>query len=266
MLATTHNWLELLPSLPDPASKEQRKEKEKGDGPIERCLVRESEVGWELIQVVRRDLELVRQVCQGAQKHSNHSRMLVECISKGVLPRHWRRYVAPPSLSLNLWVVDLARRMGALPPPSPPPSTIWLGGLFNPNAFITATRQAAARANGWSVENMELTIQVLSSTSPRPEASIASFIVKGLTLEAAGWQDGKLALTTDLTTNLPEVLFSWQNKEQRGTVTSTESVSLPVYINSERTEYLLALEFPAPTSVPRVTWYQRGVAVVCQQW
>jgi dynein heavy chain 1 len=27
--------------------------------------------------------------------------------------------------------------------------TVWLGGLFNPEAFITATRQCVAQANSW---------------------------------------------------------------------------------------------------------------------
>lgn len=68
--------------------------------------------------------------------------------------------------------------MAALPSPSPPPSSVWLGGFFNPNAFITATRQAAARANGWSVENMELVVQVLPPGSV-PERGVDRFVVRG---------------------------------------------------------------------------------------
>ena len=35
---------------------------------------------------------------------------------------------------------------------------LWLGGLFIPEAYITATRQYVAQANSWSLE--ELCLQV----------------------------------------------------------------------------------------------------------
>ena len=30
-------------------------------------------------------------------------------------------------------------------------SVVWLGGLFTPEAYITATRQYVAQANSWSL-------------------------------------------------------------------------------------------------------------------
>ena len=36
--------------------------------------------------------------------------------------------------------------------------SVWLGGLFNPEAFITATRQCVAQANSWSLEELALDI------------------------------------------------------------------------------------------------------------
>ena len=35
---------------------------------------------------------------------------------------------------------------------------VWLGGLFSPEAYITATRQFVAQVNSWSLE--ELYMQV----------------------------------------------------------------------------------------------------------
>lgn len=34
--------------------------------------------------------------------------------------------------------------------------TVWLGGLFIPEAYITATRQYVAQANSWSLEELYL--------------------------------------------------------------------------------------------------------------
>ena len=37
---------------------------------------------------------------------------------------------------------------------------VWLGGLFNPEAYITATRQCIAQANSWSLEELTLAVTV----------------------------------------------------------------------------------------------------------
>lgn len=40
---------------------------------------------------------------------------------------------------------------------------VWLGGLFNPGGYITATRQCIAQANSWSLEELSLQIQIADS-------------------------------------------------------------------------------------------------------
>ena len=35
---------------------------------------------------------------------------------------------------------------------------VWLGGLFIPEAYITATRQFVAQANNWSLEELYLDV------------------------------------------------------------------------------------------------------------
>ena len=37
---------------------------------------------------------------------------------------------------------------------------VWLGGLFTPEAYITATRQFVAQANSWSLEELYLDVHV----------------------------------------------------------------------------------------------------------
>lgn len=36
--------------------------------------------------------------------------------------------------------------------------SVWLGGLFIPEAYITATRQYVAQANSWSLEELYLDV------------------------------------------------------------------------------------------------------------
>jgi dynein heavy chain 1 len=55
-----------------------------------------------------------------------------------------------------------------------------LGGLFNPEAYITATRQFVAQANGWSLE--ELMLEVLISDSDKQDLVLddSTFGVTGI--------------------------------------------------------------------------------------
>lgn len=40
---------------------------------------------------------------------------------------------------------------------------MWLGGLLNPEAYITATRQCVAQANSWSLEELYLEVTITDS-------------------------------------------------------------------------------------------------------
>ena len=42
---------------------------------------------------------------------------------------------------------------------------VWLGGLFLPEAYITATRQYVAQANSWSLEELYLDVIVANSNA-----------------------------------------------------------------------------------------------------
>lgn len=55
--------------------------------------------------------------------------------------------------------------------------TVWLGGLFNPEAYITATRQCVAQANSWSLE--ELMLEVSIADSEGQVTAGGGFSVKG---------------------------------------------------------------------------------------
>lgn len=41
---------------------------------------------------------------------------------------------------------------------------MWLGGLLNPEAYITATRQCVAQANSWSLEELQLEVTITDSS------------------------------------------------------------------------------------------------------
>ena len=98
--------------------------------------------------------------CQGETKATNLLRDLIANIRKGTVPQRWRAlYTTCKTLPLSDWVVDLARRAavhrdryaGLLEAGAGTElltmCKFWVGGMFNPEAFITATRQHTAQVS-----------------------------------------------------------------------------------------------------------------------
>jgi len=139
-------------------------------------------------------------------------------------------------------------------------SNIWVGGLFIPEAYITATRQSAAQANTWSLENLELHVEILQDN--KGETDEASFISKDFCLEGGAVWDPKgkcLALSNDISTKLPPAKFLWKLRTEEKK--EGNKVTLPVYLNETRSEFLFAVDVNAPTDILNHVWTQRGVAL-----
>jgi hypothetical protein len=67
---------------------------------------------------------------------------------------------------------------------------VWIGGLFVPEAFITATRQSVAQANNWALEKLSLELDVssydiVSLCSPNTRCSSFRFAVQLRICQAA---------------------------------------------------------------------------------
>jgi len=208
----------------------------------------------------------VSDACKGAIKLTNHLRTVMGNLSKGVVPKDWQRYSLPDSISLTTWFVDLGSRIRQLDEISKSADfyqrRFWLGGLFSPEAFLTATRQAAAQANQWSVENLELSVQITADENAQGSAADQTFVVSGLTLEGGSQWDfaaSQLALSADMTRALPPTRFRWRQKAAAGTVVPIGVVSLPVYLDETRREPLFSVDL-ASTVAPAV-WFQRGAAL-----
>ena len=107
---------------------------------------------------IRRDLHEIIECCSGNIKLTNELRDLIDAINKGAVPKTWRKYKIPDGLPVNQWVIDFCNRLRQLAEFATVDSRhenlrgirVWLGGLFIPEAFITATRQTVAQAHGSS--------------------------------------------------------------------------------------------------------------------
>ena len=176
LLERCKEWLALLPQKfatlpPQPAESQD---------PLYRLFAREGSIGRKLLDQVRKDLADVVKVCQGELKQTNHLRILLNDLPKGTIPNHWRRYKVSKSMGVSGWIANFAKRLEQLDTIAQLDSLsnieVWLGGMFFPEAFITATRQAVAHRKKWSLETLNLCLDIERVNDP------SAFIVDGTAL------------------------------------------------------------------------------------
>ena len=114
------------------------------------------------------------------------------------VPETWQKRAYPSLLGLTAWYSDLVTRIKDLESWTADfamPMSIWLGGLFNPQSFLTAIMQSMARKNEWPLDKMALQVDVLKKNKedinapPREGAYL-----HGLFMEGARWDSGTGAI------------------------------------------------------------------------
>ncbi|KZT06248.1 dynein heavy chain [Laetiporus sulphureus 93-53] len=235
LLERCREWLEQLPSSFNTLQKQSGENLD----PLYRLFYREGSIGSKLLSQVRRDLADVVKVCEGALKQTNHLRTLMSSLTKGTIPDHWRQYKVHKAMAVSGWIPDFARRLGQLDQIAGLDNLsnveVWLGGLFFPEAYITATRQAVAHRKKWSLETLHLKLDIEKVNDP------GAFIVDGLVLEGATWDSEKLVLSDGEAVRLNPSQIRWVQADD---TTPVGTVNLPIYLNNDRSHVLFTVDLP----------------------
>ena len=204
-----------------------------------------------------------------------HTHILVLFIHNRARSRHPRPSCGqvPAQTSTHAWLVDFAERAKQFQRLSTHAANgenlrcapVWLGGLFVPEAFFTATRQAATRQaaahdQAWSLEQLRMELDVLPRTTTLDDAS---FKLIDLRFEGATCAGDVLALTHDMVTVPGTTVLRWVHAPEGSKYKDTERVELPIYLNSTRANLLLTVDLRASPGVTQHTFYERGVAIIC---
>uniref|UniRef100_A0A8C5Q446 AAA+ ATPase domain-containing protein n=1 Tax=Leptobrachium leishanense TaxID=445787 RepID=A0A8C5Q446_9ANUR len=261
---TACNWLQVIPQSLNHLKRTVDNIKD----PLFRFFEREVKMGAKLLQDVRTDLTDVVQVCEGKKKQTNYLRTLINELVKGILPRSWSRFTVPAGLTVIQWVADFSDRIKQLQSISQAAATsgakelknihVWLGGLFVPEAYITATRQYVAQANSWSLEELCLDVSVTTSLTAVLDAY--SFGITGLKLQGATCTNNKLALSNSISTVLALTQLRWS--KQTHAEKKANVVTLPVYLNFTRADLIFTVDFEIATKEDPHCFYERGVAIL----
>lgn len=157
-----------------------------------RFLEREVTVGSNLLELVKKDLKLLLEMCKGERKSTNVLKSLAEDLHADVIPKRWRKYNIA-NISATEWVDDFTKRIEQLSHLSGSSDYgkrgLWFGGLFFPEAFMTATRQSVASATKSSLEELELKFEIDISDEAIKDNDLG-FVVSGYSIEGAEYSKG----------------------------------------------------------------------------
>ncbi|XP_037072682.1 LOW QUALITY PROTEIN: dynein heavy chain, cytoplasmic-like [Pollicipes pollicipes] len=256
-------WSQLLPAQ----LQTLRRTVENIRDPLYRYFEREVNIGSRLLAGVQSDIADIIAICEGTKKQTNYHRTMVAELVRGVIPASWRQYKVPATTTVIQWITDFAQRVQQLQAVSSSVAQaganglktqqIWLGGLFNPEAYVTATRQCVAQANSWSLEELELRVTVTEAAAPVPAGSMS---LRGVKLQGALCRDNQLQLTTTIQTELPQLQLTWTRGE--GRLPGARYITLPVYLNATRSELLFTVAMQVAGQQSEHSFYERGVALV----
>jgi len=200
-------------------------------------------------------------------------------------PKHWYVDASGSAIawylpSLALWFAGLIDREKQLTQwlNHTRPTSYWLTGFFNPQGFLTATRQEVTRRHKnekWALDDVVLVSTVTDHLDLRrlkmpPSEGV---YIHGLFLEGCSWdrKDGKMIEShpKELFTPMPVILVtavtSKAAERQYAIKDDIKYFDCPVYRQPKRTDLAYIFTIKLKTYQDPDHWILRGVALLCSK-
>jgi dynein heavy chain len=174
------------------------------DGPYCVVVAQECTRFNSLIEEIVKTLEELQKGLNGQLNMSQAMEDISECLEINQVPGRnpfhscsWEKLAWASKKSLSSWFADLLLRREQLNAWSSTlilPYSIWLPGLLNPTALLTAIKQVTARKNKLPLDNMSLDTHVTRMYQMKEAIALEIFpedgiFVHGLLMEGARWTD-----------------------------------------------------------------------------
>jgi len=231
--------------------------------PLFRFLEREVTVATNLLNKVRGNLLDTKNLCEGKVQSTVDMRKLAQELHSDEVPVGWKRYTVA-KLSVADWISDFKKRLDQfntlIPSKEYQKKGVWMGGLLYPEAYLTATRQYVAQNNKWSLEELDLQVEIYEGEDVDDD----SFLITGMIMSGANWNKNtkKLEVTEELKFYLPTLKFKWVrvNRADKG-VEKEGEILTPVYLNKARTNLLFSVKLKRG-DISKTILYQKGLALI----
>jgi len=202
----------------------------------------------------------------------------LDAMFEGRAPVHWYLDAGGNEISwqlptLALWFVGLQDREKQLTTwlKGSRPNSYWMTGFFNPQGFLTATRQEITRRNGkWALDDVVLRTTLTDYETERRVRSPCSdgVYVHGLFLEGAGLDTKTRCLreskAADVYVPMPVIeIRAMMGKDRDKLLEGGKYYKCPVYKSPRRTDIYRIYEPYMKSEVDPDHWCLRGVAMLC---
>ena len=200
---------------------------------------------------------------------------LQEALYLEKVPPSWKDRAYPSLLGLGPWFSDLLVRIRVLANWTSDfqlPTSVWIGGLFNPQSFLTAIMQTTARKSELPLDKMVLTIDETKriedvSTFGYPKNGI---FCNGFYMEGARWDSHTNQIVESKIKELSQQMPHWHIKaitiEQRNENRNSNNFNFyecPVYKTRQRGQTYV-WTFNLKTKENPSNWILGGVCLLLQ--
>jgi len=155
-----------------------------------------------LLFEIRRSLREMKLGLEGALNISDAMEALSASLFYDRVPATWEKVAYPSLKPLGSWYNNLLERVEQLASWSDSlqtPPSLWISGLFNPMAFLTAVMQVTAREHSWPLDEVVIQTDVTSfqqeHVDSQPEEGA---YIHGLFVEGARWDTSDGVLRSSL--------------------------------------------------------------------
>jgi len=251
------------------------------DGPYIVVALQECGRMNDLLTEMRESLEDLHKGLEGQKNFSEEMQQLSSALSRNSWPSSWSKLSWPSEKNLSDNFQDLLCRCEQLSKwvdgdgrPGGRDAfrrldTVWLGGLFNPNSYLTAMRQIESRNLNVPLDRMSIEASIVGGENNGDDGEGDAkrnngILATGLFLEGASVRDGKLAEARPRELLAPMPLVRFQAIELRDdTEEETESdlYEVPFYSTCLRGPlFLFSARLPTVRDFPAQQATLRGAA------
>lgn len=162
-------------------------------GPFQNILLQECDRMNRLVTVILKSISELEMGYKGELTMSEAMEELANSLVMGRVPKKWEASAYPSLRSLGSWILDLNSRITQLNDWSSIlteiPVVTWIGGLFNPQSFLTAIMQIYAQVNNLELDKLTFSTEITKKMIAE-EITVAAkegVYIYGLNLEGGSW-------------------------------------------------------------------------------
>jgi len=273
-LQIINQFEERLPVGPNPSQPEifdmfelDRKIEEENN-PYINVALQECERTNKLVCEMKRSLAELKLGLEGSLNMSDGMEALLSSLTLDRVPANWSSCAYPSLKALGAWFNDFLLRTQQLvewTAELKTPISVWISGLFNPMAYVTAILQTTARKNDLPLDQMEvwtdITTTMDSSTLSEPPET--GMYIHGCCMEGARWDSKKGCVAESAPKELhpPMPVINVQGMVYEN-IDKSGIFECPVYITTMRGATFTFVATLKRGQEPVNKWVLAGVAIM----